>query len=101
MYLITHPNEFCFLLLFSSIADITAGAVGELCAGRVPSITTLSRDTESIPSVCAILALSTSTPPIGNSTKIKTSTFQVSNLLSTLLRIAACSEDQRPARVAS
>lgn len=78
MYLITDPNGFCFRLLFSSIADITAGAVGELCAGRVPNITTLSQDTGSIPSVCAILVLSTSTP-IGESTKIKTVTFQVSN----------------------
>ena len=49
---------FCF---FSSIADITAGAVVELCAGRVPSITTLSRDTGSIPFVYAILVMSTFT----------------------------------------
>ena len=52
--------EFCFVPLYSSIADITAGAVVELCAGRVPSITTLSRDTGSIPFACAILVMSTS-----------------------------------------
>lgn len=69
-------HEFCFLPCFSSIADITAGAVGELYAGRVPSITTLSRGTGSIPFACAILVLNTSTQT-GKSTKIKTITLEV------------------------
>ena len=54
-------NTLCFLSLFSSTADITADAVVEWYAGRVPSITTLSRDTGSIPFGCAILVVNTST----------------------------------------